>query len=161
MPTENYYSTVYPMTVNLHKGPSPTVRKAKLCLWRKYILRAEGGISCALPWKCSPLTQIRREQKNAWSSSTCLLYVFSPQKRTSSTSKHENSVLFSIFVGHFSPPGSGSGSAIWMRIRIQQLKLMRIHVDPCGSGSGSETLVRGSETCSQLSMGGGGGVGAF
>ncbi len=55
---------------------------------------------------------------------------FSPQKRTSSTSKHENSVLFSIFVGNFCPPGSGS--AIWMRIRIriQQLKLMRIHADP-------------------------------
>ncbi len=26
---------------------------------------------------------------------------FSPQKRTSSTSKHENSLLFSVFVGHF------------------------------------------------------------
>jgi hypothetical protein len=62
LPTENDYSTVNPTTVNLHKGPSPTVRKAKLCLWRKYILRAEGGISCVLPWKCS-LTQIRREQK--------------------------------------------------------------------------------------------------
>jgi hypothetical protein len=37
---------------------------------------------------------------------------FNPQKRTFSTSKHENSVLFSIFVGHFCPPGSGSGSAI-------------------------------------------------
>jgi hypothetical protein len=47
--------------------------------------------------------------------------VFSPQKRTSSTSKHENSVLFSIFVGHFSlldpdpdqqfECGSGSGSS--------------------------------------------------
>ena len=37
---------------------------------------------------------------------------------------------FSIFVGYFCPPGSGSGSAIWMRIRIQQLKLMRIHADP-------------------------------
>ncbi len=36
---------------------------------------------------------------------------FSPQKRTSST-------------------GSGSRSAIWMRIRIQQLKLMRIHAEP-------------------------------
>jgi hypothetical protein len=35
---------------------------------------------------------------------------FSPQKRTSSTSKHENSVLFSIFAGQFCPPGSGSGS---------------------------------------------------
>jgi hypothetical protein len=33
---------------------------------------------------------------------------FSPQKRPSTTSKHENSVLFSIFVGHFFPPGSGS-----------------------------------------------------
>ncbi len=40
--------------------------------------------------------------------------------------------FFSIFVGHFCPPGSGSGYAIWMRIRIriQQLKLMRIHADP-------------------------------
>ncbi len=53
---------------------------------------------------------------------------FSPQKRTSSASKDENSVLFSIFWGHFCPPGSGS--AICMRIRIQQLKLMRIHADP-------------------------------
>jgi hypothetical protein len=33
---------------------------------------------------------------------------FSPQKRTSSTSKHENSLLFSIFVGHVCPPGSGT-----------------------------------------------------
>ncbi len=33
---------------------------------------------------------------------------FSPQKRTSSTSKDENSVLFSIFWGQFCPPGSGS-----------------------------------------------------
>ncbi len=42
------------------------------------------------------------------------------KKRTSSTSKHENSVpvLFFIFVGHFCPPGSGS------------IKLMRIHADP-------------------------------
>jgi hypothetical protein len=57
---------------------------------------------------------------------------FSPQKRTSSNSKDENSVLFSIFWGNFCPPGSGSGSAICMRIRIriQQLKLMRIHADP-------------------------------
>ncbi len=31
-------------------------------------------------------------------------------------------------MGHFCPPGSGSGSAIWMRIRIQQLKLMRIRI---------------------------------
>jgi hypothetical protein len=52
--------------------------------------------------------------------------------KTSSTSKHENSVLFSIFVGHFFPSGSGSGSAIWIRIRIpiQQLKLMRINAAP-------------------------------
>ncbi len=51
---------------------------------------------------------------------------FSPQKRTSSTSKDENSVLFSIFWGHFCPPGSGY--AICMRIRIRQLKLMRIRI---------------------------------
>ncbi len=38
--------------------------------------------------------------------------------------------FFLCFVGHFCPPGSGSGSAIWMRIRIQQLKLVRIHADP-------------------------------
>ncbi len=44
----------------------------------------------------------------------------SPQKRTSSTSKHEFSFHFSIFVGHFCPPSSGSG------LRIQQLKLIRI-----------------------------------
>jgi len=57
---------------------------------------------------------------------------FSPQKRTSSTSKKENSLLVSIFVCHFCSPGSGSGSAIWMgiRIRIQQHRLMRIHADP-------------------------------
>jgi hypothetical protein len=44
--------------------------------------------------------------------------------------KMKISVLFSIFLGHFCPPGSGSESAICMRIRIQQLKLMRIHADP-------------------------------
>ncbi len=33
-----------------------------------------------------------------------------PQKRTSSTSKHEISSLFPTFVGHFCPPRSGSGS---------------------------------------------------
>ncbi len=37
-------------------------------------------------------------------------------------------LYFFYFLGHFCPPGSGS--AIWMRIRIQQLKLMRIHADP-------------------------------
>ncbi len=35
---------------------------------------------------------------------------FSPQKRTSSNSKHEISLLFSFVVGHFCPPESGSGS---------------------------------------------------
>jgi hypothetical protein len=36
------------------------------------------------------------------------------KKRTSSTSKHEISLLFPIFVavGHFYPPGSGSGFRI-------------------------------------------------
>jgi len=46
---------------------------------------------------------------------------FSPQKRTYRTSKRENSLLFSIFMGHSPPP----------LIRIQQL----IIADPCGSGS--------------------------
>ncbi len=35
---------------------------------------------------------------------------FSPQKSTSSTSKHELSSFFSIFECHFCPPVSGSGS---------------------------------------------------
>ncbi len=33
--------------------------------------------------------------------------VFSPQKRTSSTSKKRTLLTFSMFVGHFCPPGSG------------------------------------------------------
>jgi hypothetical protein len=34
---------------------------------------------------------------------------FGPEKRTSALqSKHEISLLFSMFVGHFCPPGSGS-----------------------------------------------------
>jgi hypothetical protein len=36
--------------------------------------------------------------------------------------------MFSIFWGYFFPSGSGSGSEICMRIRIQQLKLMRIRI---------------------------------
>ncbi len=43
-----------------------------------------------------------------------------PQKRTSSTSEHDNSSLFSMFVGLFLPS--------WIRIRIQQLKLLRIRI---------------------------------
>ncbi len=45
---------------------------------------------------------------------------FSPQKRTSSTSKHEKSLLFSILGGAFLPS--------WIRIGIQQLKLMQIQI---------------------------------
>ncbi len=37
---------------------------------------------------------------------------YSPQKRTSSTSKHDISLFFSIFVGQFCPPGSGYGSTL-------------------------------------------------
>ncbi len=51
--------------------------------------------------------------------------VFSLQKRTSSNSEHEISSLFSIFVGQFCPPGSGSGST-----------------DLIESGSGIEVLVK-------------------
>jgi hypothetical protein len=37
---------------------------------------------------------------------------FSPQKRTSSTSTHE------IYLGHFCPPGSGSGFRFRIRIHL-------------------------------------------
>jgi hypothetical protein len=33
------------------------------------------------------------------------------KEKKSSTLKRENALLFSIFVGHFCPPGSGSGSS--------------------------------------------------
>jgi hypothetical protein len=49
---------------------------------------------------------------------------FSPKKRTPSTLKLKIS-LFSNFVGHFCPTGSGSGSS-----RTKS----KINVDPCGSG---------------------------
>ncbi len=38
---------------------------------------------------------------------------FSSQKRTSSTSKHKNSLIFSTFVGNFCPPISGSATLIF------------------------------------------------
>jgi hypothetical protein len=41
---------------------------------------------------------------------------FSTQKRTSNTSKHDNSVFFSIFVRHFCPPGSGSSCSAEINI---------------------------------------------
>ncbi len=52
---------------------------------------------------------------------------FSPQKRTSSTSKHENSVLFFYFCGSFLPS--------WIRTRIRNLNAdpdlaTQINVDP-------------------------------
>ncbi len=59
---------------------------------------------------------------------------FSPQKRTSSTSKNEIYQFFSMFVGHFVPRGSGSNQdpdtapgtpsnpdRIWTRIRSTAL----------------------------------------
>jgi hypothetical protein len=56
------------------------------------------------------------------------------KKRTYSPVIHENSLLFSVFVGHFCPFGSGSRFSfkMWIRIRIQPLK---INADPCKSGS--------------------------
>jgi hypothetical protein len=36
---------------------------------------------------------------------------FCPQKRTSSTSKNENALIFYLFLGNFCPPGSESGSS--------------------------------------------------
>jgi hypothetical protein len=59
-----------------------------------------------------------------------------PQKRTSSTSKHENSLLFLFFCGSLLPS--------WIRIRIQQLKLLRINPDPdpqpCVQGSSARRV---------------------
>jgi hypothetical protein len=54
---------------------------------------------------------------------------YSPQKRKSSTSKHEISLLFSVFVSQFRPPESGSRSGF---SNSNQCGL--------GSGSGSKTL---------------------
>ncbi len=34
---------LYPITVNLHKGPPPLTERKELHQWRKYILRAGGG----------------------------------------------------------------------------------------------------------------------
>jgi hypothetical protein len=42
-----------------------------------------------------------------------------------------------FFEGNFCPPGFGSTSLIWIRIRIQPIK---INADPYGSGSESSTL---------------------
>ena len=58
---------------------------------------------------------------------------FSSPKRTSSSSKRENSSLFSFFVCHFCLPGSVS--RFRNRIRIHKLNWIRIQ-----SGSRSETL---------------------
>jgi hypothetical protein len=74
----------------------------------------------------------------------CNLLIPRPPYRTSklqeksSSLKREHLALQSFlnFVGHFGPPGSGSGFP--MRIRIQPTK---INADPCGSGSRSTTLV--------------------
>jgi hypothetical protein len=53
---------------------------------------------------------------------------FSSQKSTSSNSRDEISSLFSFFVGHFCPPGSGSAYGMRIRIRIQQLILVWIRI---------------------------------
>ncbi len=57
---------------------------------------------------------------------------FGPQKRTSSTSKHEISKFFSTLVGHFCLPGSGSGYT---------------NLTESKSGSGSETLILAANYC--------------
>ncbi len=64
------------MTVNLQKSLlPPTERKAKLCQWRKYILRTEGGgefkLSAAEMFSFHPNPT---RTKDAWPSSICLLY---------------------------------------------------------------------------------------
>ena len=71
----------------------------------------------------------------------CIIFIpslheqaFRSQQRTSSTSKQYFSSFFSPLLGHFWLPGSGSGSAfpMWIRVRIQATKT---NADPCGSGS--------------------------
>ncbi len=56
--------------------------------------------------------------------------------------QHFKTWIFSIFVGHFCPPGSGSGSVfkLRIRIRIQWSDWIRIQYGS-GYGSGSETLL--------------------
>ncbi len=49
-------------------------------------------------------------------------------KRTSSNLKHEISLLFSFFVGHFCPPGSRSGFRIRIRTRIHWTNPIRIRI---------------------------------
>ncbi len=58
--------------------------------------------------------------------------------------QHFNTWIFSTFVGHFCPPGSGSGSLfkLRIRIRIQWSDWIRIQYGS-GYGSGSETLLTG------------------
>ncbi len=61
LPTGN--NIMYIPWLRIYIKVPPTERKATLCQWREYILRGEGGISSSVPRKCSPLSQIRREQK--------------------------------------------------------------------------------------------------
>ncbi len=138
--------------------------------WKKFI--AGNLFSIFLIKNCNLLIYPWASIKDAQATGEAV----SPQKRTSSTLKHENSGFFSIFVGHFCPPGSGSGSAniqyfktwkfwiffyfcgsflpSWIRIRIRNLNAdpdldpaTQINADPCGSGS--ETLVAPSQTSRQ------------
>ncbi len=60
--------------------------------------------------------------------------VFSPKKRTSSSSKHAISSLFSIFVGHFCSPGFGSSRSKSMRIRIHNAACSPTQCSGSGSG---------------------------
>ncbi len=66
---------------------------------------------------CNPQASIKDVQNTG--------EAFSPQKRTSRTSKYEIYSLLSIFVGYFCPPGSGSGLRI--RTRIRGPHWIRIH----------------------------------
>ncbi len=60
--------------------------------------------------------------------------------------QHFKTWIFSTFVGHFCPPGSGSGSVFKLRIRIQWSDWIRIQY-----GSGSETL-QNSVPCDIISQ---------
>jgi hypothetical protein len=56
---------LYPMTVNLLKGPPPLThrKESKIASVTSVYFKSGGGISGAMLRKCSPLTQIRRQQE--------------------------------------------------------------------------------------------------
>ncbi len=73
------------------------------------------------------------DQKLQFTSVQAIGEAFSPQKRTSSSSKNKNLLPFFYVCGSFfCPPGPGSWSRIRIRIRIQGPHWIRIQVHSTG-----------------------------